>query len=141
MQKYLPILLAHFVVLQYKFHSIHTSSAGMCFLPFHEFMNEVYQFFWDDNIDRIKERALILGFDTPSSITTLLQMCKMEELESVPEIEEAKWIVLQDLQMMEKILQTGIEMSGQENDLVTQNTLIDYNDTVGKMRWKIQMMK
>jgi DNA-binding ferritin-like protein len=137
MERFLPILLAHAVALQYKFHSIHTSARGEDFLTFHPLMNKIYKLFWDDQIDRIKERALILWFDTPSSLSKLLAMCWMEELETVPCIEKCYSIVIQDLMAMEQILNKWIELS--QTDLVTQNHLIDFNDAVGKFRWKLQM--
>ena len=40
--------------------------------------------------------------------------------------------------MMEELLNVGSELT--QSDLVTQNKLIDFNDTIGTMRWKLQMM-
>lgn len=47
-------------------------------------------------------------------------------------------IVIGDLQMMEELLNVGMELT--QSDLVTQDKLINFNDTVGTMRWKLQMM-
>jgi DNA-binding ferritin-like protein len=59
--EFLSKLLADFVYLQYKFHTLHTDMGkSPIFMPIHSLMDEVYQFFGDDNIDWIKERCRIL---------------------------------------------------------------------------------
>lgn len=137
--QYLSKLLANFVYLQYKFHHLHTDMKGPTFMPIHTLMDEVYQFFGDDHIDRIKERARILGGTTPASIFELSQMTDIQELKTCPPMLELLQIVSGDLRMMEEFLSQWIDLSGKINDLVTQNTLIDFNDAVGKFRWKIEM--
>lgn len=136
---YLSKLLANFVYLQYKFHSMHTDMpACPVRLRNHEFMNDVYTFFGDDNIDWIKERARILGGSTPCSIFELSQLTDVKELQSVPPMMEMLQIVIGDLKMMEELLNVWLKLA--ESDLVTQDKLINFNDTVGTMRWKLQMM-
>jgi len=137
MPQYLKLLLSHFVVLQYKFHTIHTNARWPEFLWFHEFMWDLYKMFWDDNIDWIKERALILWMDTPCSLAELLSLCKIPELKEVPSIPECWKIVYDDLVFIEQVLQKWIDISWEENDLVTQNTLIDRADAVWKNRRKL----
>lgn len=136
---YLSKLLANFVYLQYKFHSMHTDMPACPVRQRnHEFMNDVYTFFGDEHIDRIKERARILGGNTPCSIFELSQLTDVKELQTVPPMMEMLQIVIGDLQMMEELLNVGMELT--QSDLVTQGKLINFNDTVGTMRWKLQMM-
>lgn len=104
----------------------------------HEFMDDVYQFFWDDNIDKIKERVRVLWGNTPCSIFELSQLTDVKELQSVPPMIEMLQIVIGDLQMMEELLNVWIELA--QKDLITQSRLICFNDTIGTMRWKLQMM-
>ena len=92
---YLSKLLANFVYLQYKIHSMHTDMPPCpVWLRNHEFMNDVYTFFGDDQIDRIKERARILGGSTPCSIFELSQLTDIKELQTVPPMIEMLQIVI-----------------------------------------------
>lgn len=138
--EYLSKLLANFVYLQYKFHSLHTDmNHSPIFMEMHLLMNDIYQFFWDDNIDWIKERVRILWGFTPMSIYELSQLTNIQELKSFPAMGELLKIVSSDLRTMEDYLGLGIDHSAKVNDLVTQNKLIDFQDTVWTYRWKIEM--
>lgn len=137
---YLSKLLANFVYLQYKFHHIHTDMAhSPIFMPMHLLMNDIYQFFGDDNIDRIKERVRILWGNTPASIFELSQLTDIQELESVPQMMWLLEIVASDLRTIEDFLSAGINTTGDKWDLVTQNQMINFADAVWTFRWKIEM--
>lgn len=99
--EYLSHLLANFVYLQYKIHSLHTDMAGPFFMPMHLLLNDVYQFFGDDNIDRIKERVRILGGFTPPSILELSRLADIQELKSIPTMTILLQMVSKDLRFME----------------------------------------
>ena len=74
------------------------------FMPMHELMNDVYQFFGDDNIDWIKERVRILGGNTPPSIFELSELTDIKELQSIPPMAELLKVVADDLRTMEDFL-------------------------------------
>ena len=140
MEKMLSILLANFVVLQYKIHSIHTSMKdGLCWLGLHAFLDDVYLFFGDENIDKIKERAEIKWSTTPFTLSALLEIASIDELTKLPSTIEAKQIILEDLKHMEDIL-SGM-CPKYADDLVTQNMLVDFKDQIGIFRWKLESTK
>ena len=87
-------------------------------------------------MDWLKERALILGYETPFRITDLQNLCKIPELESIPDMGEAISTVIADLQYIEQELDQAI--SATSDDLVTQNKLLDYQGATGKFRRKLQ---
>jgi DNA-binding ferritin-like protein len=108
-------------------------------MPMHLLMNDIYQFFGDDNIDRIKERVRILWGNTPASIFELSQLTDIQELESVPQMMWLLEIVASDLRTIEDFLSAGINTTGDKWDLVTQNQMINFADAVWTFRWKIEM--
>lgn len=135
---YLNKLLANFVYLQYKLHSIHTDMTGPSFMPIHWLFNDVYQFFGDDHIDWIKERVRVLGGFTPASILELSKLTDIKELKVVPPMIQLMQMAIQDLRYMEWFLQEGIDHFWEVNDLVTQDTLINFADAVWVFRRKIE---
>lgn len=137
MEKLLPVLLAHYLSLQYKIHSIHTNAKGAWFIYLHPFFGEVYQVFWDDTIDWIKERALICGFNTPSNLSEAFSISGITQLDTIPAIRDCLVIVFEDLKFIEWVLQKMIKVSGDELDLVTQNKLIEFQDTIWVLRRKL----
>ena len=137
MDNFLAILLAHFVVLQNKFHTIHTNAKGPEFLYFHPFMWEIYSFFWDGNIDKIRERALQLWLDIPNTLSEYITMSRVKDITMVPSISQCIPIVLKDLSFIDKMLWLGVEKYA--NDIVTQNILADLQDAVGIFKWKLEM--
>lgn len=130
-------LLAVFQVESYKLHCLHTDVRGPLFLELHPFMWDVYSYF-EDQTDRIKERALILGQTTPFRLANLIKLSGVEELSEIPDMSQAVEIVLKDLVRIEWILKEAIDWT--TDDLVTQNKLIDFADTVGKFRWKLSSL-
>lgn len=135
-EKNLTILLANFVALQYKFHSIHTSMKGKSRSCFHTMMDEVYQLFWDDAIDLIKERAEMMNMTTPSNLEQLLKVSIIKQLDTIPDTIKSKAIVLEDM----KIIEAYIEwlLWKYNDDLQTQTMLLDLLQPITKMRWKLE---
>jgi DNA-binding ferritin-like protein len=139
MTEFLKKLLASMIVLQYKHHCIHTDARGALFLPFHDFMNSVYSFFGDANIDLIRERIRILGDYPGTSLSSALKDADIEELQGeVPALGECMTMVREDLNKIIAIVDAGIDISTEEKDLVTQNMLIDFNTELGKFEWKLR---
>jgi len=138
MEKLLPVLLSHFLNLDYKIHCLHTDCRGEGFISIHPFLNEVYSFFWNDAVDWIKERCNILWYKTPCNLKEAIAWSSIEQLDSVPEIRVWLEIVYNDLMFMEWVLKTMVKVSWEEMDLVTQNKLIDYLDVIWKLRRKAQ---
>lgn len=136
MVEYLNVLLANFVYLQYKIHSLHTDCIWALFLPYHSFLDEVYGFFGDSNIDTIKERVRILWEDTPNTLEELTKLNTVEELKSIPSITEALKIVKKDLEDMCELLQKGEEQADDMKDFVTMNMLTDFHKIVWKLERK-----
>ena len=136
MVEYLQKLLADFVYLQYKIHSIHTDIVGALFLDYHPFLDEVYKFFWDDTIDLVKERVRILWGETPNTLAELAKMKTVEELKDIPDIPTALEIVMEDLTVMCYTIQHWEEMADEMKDFVTMNMLTDFHATLWKLEWK-----
>jgi DNA-binding ferritin-like protein len=108
-------------------------------MPIHSLMDEVYQFFGDDNIDWIKERCRILWAYSPTSIFELSKLTQIKELNGpCPAMPELLHVVASDLRTMEGVLENGIQFTGKMWDLVTQNQMINYTDAVWKFRRKIE---
>lgn len=115
---------------------MHTDMTGPLFMPIHLLLDDVYQFFGDNNIDWIKERVRILSWFSPSSILELSQMTDIQEVKVVPPMTIILQMVAKDLRFIENLLSQWIK--SMTNDLVTQNKLIDFADAVGKFRWKVE---
>ena len=98
MVEYLNKLLANFVVMQYKVHSIHTDIVGTLFWDVHLLLNEVYKFFGDDNIDVIKERVRVLKNFTTSNLCDLIDLSEIEEISKVPSMVRSLEVVFADLE-------------------------------------------
>ena len=64
-------------------------------------------------------------------------MTNIDEITSVPAMSQILNIVAKDLRYMESVFDHIIKATN--DDLVTQNKIIDRNDAVGKFRWKIEM--
>jgi len=141
MDKFLPLLIANFVVLQNKMHVIHTNAKWPEFLYFHPFMDTVYSFFGDGNIDALRERAMQLHIDLPNTLSEYLTMSKVKDITVVPSISACVSIVLNDLSFMCNMLQLGVIESWKANDVVTQNLLSDLQDTCGVFKWKLDIIK
>ena len=137
---YLSKLLSDFVYLQYKFHTLHTDMAkSPIFMEIHLLVNDIYQFFGDDNIDWIKERCRVLWWFTPTSIFELSKLTWVKELAwLVPAMPEILKIIANDLRLIENTLATWMSETGKMNDLVTQNKLIDFATDIWVFRWKIE---
>jgi len=139
MTEFLKKLLANFVVLQYKHHVIHTDMKGALFMPFHAFMDSVYSFFGDANIDLTRERIRILGDYPCTSLSSVLKDADIEELQwEVPALGECMNMVRDDLKKMMAVIDAGIEISAEEKDLITQNMLIDFSAELWKFEWKLR---
>ena len=136
MVEYLNKLLANFVVMEYKVHSIHTDIVGSLFLDVHTLLWEIYNFFWSSNRDSIKERVRILRSFTPSSLSELIDLSEINEISKVPSLVRSLETVFADLEMLEKCLTEWCDIA--KDDLVTQNILIDFNTEIGKFRRKIE---
>ena len=135
MVDFLKTLLANFVVMEYKVHSMHTDIVGSLFMPTHLLFGDVYSFFGADNRDKIKERVRILGEFTPSNLSELIDLAEIEEIKKVPSLLKCLEEVSADLEKMCLCLQKGIGES--DKDLVTQNLLIDFDDAVGVLKYKV----
>ena len=137
MDKFLPLLLSYFVILQNKFHNIHTNAKWPEFWYMHPIFWDIYAIFGDDAIDAIRERALQLHIDIPNTLDEYQASAKIKELTVVPSISNCISIVLNDLSFMEKMLAVGIAESNE--DIVTQNMLADFQKEIGTRRWKFEM--
>ena len=138
MVEYLNKLLANFVVMQYKVHSIHTDVVGTLFLDVHLLLNDVYKFFGDDNVDLIKERVRVLKDFTSSNLCDLIDLAEIEEISKVPSMVRSLEVVFADLETIEKCLNEGKDLCTENKDLDTQQILIDFSLAVGTLRWKVE---
>ena len=118
---------------------MHTNSRWPEFLYFHPFMSDVYQLFWDDVIDAIRERALQLWLDLPNTMAEYIATAKIKELPIVPSISACMPLVLNDLRFICSMLELGVIESGKENDVVTQNMLSDFQRDIGIAKRKLEM--
>lgn len=135
MVDYLKTLLANFVVMEYKVHSMHTDIVGSLFMPIHLLFSDVYNFFGADNRDKIKERVRILGDFTPSNLSELIDLAEIDEIKKVPSLLKCLEEVASDLEKMQTCLTDGMKQSSE--DLVTQNMLIDFSDEVWVLKYKV----
>ena len=138
MTEYLCALLASFVWLQYKIHCLHTDSVGPIFWDIHKLLDEIYQFFGDENIDLIKEQVRILWDETPNNLDELNKLSTIKQLDSIPTITEALKIVRTDLLAMCDMVQQGEEESNNVKDFVTMKILTDFHQAIGKFEWKVR---
>lgn len=127
MVEYLSKLFSSFVVLEAKFHSIHTDVKWALYLSVHPFMWDLYNFFWDQK-DWLKERVVQLWDKSPCNLNKCLELSVIKELDKVEKIEQSLKTVLADLQVIDWLLKEWIKSS--QDDLVTQNKLIDFQETV-----------
>ena len=104
MVEYLNKLLANFMVMEYKVHSIHTDIVGSLFLDVHSLLGDIYSFFGASNRDAIKERVRVLGKFTPSSLSELLDLTEINEIVKVPSLVRSLETVFADLSTIEKCL-------------------------------------
>ena len=138
MEEYLCILLSSFVSLQYKIHSLHSDITGPIFGDVHKLLDEIYQFFGDENIDLIKERVRILWEETPNNLDELLKLSTIKNLDGIPTITEALKIVRTDLIAMCDMIQQWEEEANDAKDYVTMNILTDFHRDIGKLEWRVR---
>lgn len=71
-------------------------------------------------------------------MSDLQKLCKIPELDGIPDMGVAISTTIKDLQYIESELSEAIDATS--DDLVTQNQLLTYADAIGKFRRKLSMI-
>lgn len=137
MVEYLKRLLADMHYLAYKVHSIHTDITGALFSSVHSLTDDLYNYLWAQE-DWIKERVRQMHDFTPSSLEELSKLKTIEEIDSVPNIQDSLIIIRNDLLKLVEILKEWKKMAGEKDDLDTQEMLISVSKSISVYEWKVR---
>lgn len=119
-------------------HQTHWYMKGNGFLYLHPLMDN-YKAEVDNQLDLIAKRLITLN-GTP--VSTLQEVNNQTKITSETgnydkSIADRLKILLDDYKYLDNLYTEGIEVSGQENDLVSQDIMIAFKNLIGKRIWMI----
>ena len=127
--------LANLHVLFTKLHNYHWNVVGSDFFTFHEKLQELYEFIGEE-IDRVGERILMLGYKPIANLESALDKATIKEAPSVdfsaPKIARS---VINDFLMVVKQIRDTAEIAGENNDEATSGLLGNAIAFFEKMIW------
>ena len=120
-------------------HQTHWYMRGTNFLKLHplmdDFMDEI-----NDQLDVISERLIALGGSPYSTLSEMASHTKIsDEPGTYDKTTEQRFATLvADYRYLANLYQEGTEISGEENDLSTQDIFIGFNTAIEKKIWMLQ---
>ena len=128
--------VANWNVLFVKLHNFHWNVKGSSFFALHEKFEELY----DEaatNIDEIAERVLALKETPVATMKEYLEISSIEEAKGNETATEMIQALVKDYTVMIDELKVGVEVSGDNNDAVTEGMLTDIVEALEKHVWML----
>lgn len=130
--------VADLAVLNVKFHNLHWNVEGRRFKPTHEYLEALYDDFFE-KYDEVAERIKMMGSFPVASLKSYLELTSVEELDDVEitdskalEVAKASLLGLKDLALRIR------EEADSNDDFVTVALLEDHVAGYDKEIWFIQ---
>ena len=121
----LNIYLANLHVLFVKLHNYHWNVVGMNFFEFHEKLQELYEFVGEE-IDRIGERILMLGYKPIGNMETALKLATLKEADSEDiSADKIARSIIHDFGIVVRQIRNITDIAGDNNDEFTIGLLGD----------------
>ncbi|MFZ5987592.1 MAG: Dps family protein [Bacillota bacterium] len=134
----LNLYLANLHVLYAKLHNYHWNVIGCNFFEFHEKLQELYEFVGEE-IDRIAERILMLGYKPVASLCDALKIATVKEMPSVNySAQTIACSVVNDFVMVVNQLRRVADIAGQMND---EYTIVLLGEAIGFYEKHIWMFR
>ena len=119
-------------------HQTHWYMRGNGFLYLHPLMDD-YKAEVDDQLDIVAERLVALG---GSPVSTLKEITEKTKINSEPGTYDKSMSdllnnLLMDYKYLDRLYDDGIKISGDENDLASQDIMITFKELLEKRIWMI----
>lgn len=134
----LNVYLSNLFVLFAKLHNYHWNVVGPNFFEFHEKLQELYEFVTEE-IDRIAERILMLGYKPVGSLEEALEFTTLCEAKNVDiTAEPIAMSVIEDFAEVLRQIRKVAELAGENND---EYTIVLLGDAIGFFEKNIWMFR
>ena len=127
--------IANLVVLNTKLHNLHFNVEGRRFVPAHEYLETVYDKFFE-YYDEVAELVKIQGAFPEVRLSEYLKIASVEELDSKPfGVLEAFKIVEADLKSMKELALAIRKAAAEEDNFALANMMEDHLEYYSKQLW------
>lgn len=132
-------LVADFSQMSMVIHQTHWYMRGTEFLTMHPLM-DTFMDDINDQLDEASERLITLGGAPYSTLKEMAENAKMkDEIGSYDcSMNERFAILIENYRYLVEVFEKGIEVTGEEEDNVTQDMFIGFKSATEKRIWMIQ---
>lgn len=135
--KKLDVYLADIAVINVKLHNLHWNVVGPMFKAVHEYLEELYDDFFE-KFDEVAEYQKIQGVFPKASLKEYLEISKIDELES-KEINQ-KDALKETLAILKHMKKSALEIAEKADDFILSNMMEDHVAGYAKAIWFIESM-
>lgn len=133
----LKVILGTNFALYFKSHAFHWNVEGPDFPEYHGFLGDFYDELFD-NVDNIAEKIRMLGAYAPTSLTRMLELADIEEMDIIPNPMGMFMTLLEDNQRLIHHLRAGITAADNAGEPAIGNFLQDLLDQRQKKNWMLK---
>lgn len=133
----LKVILGTNFALYFKSHAFHWNVEGPDFPEYHGFLGDFYDELFD-NVDNIAEKIRMLGAYAPTSLTRMLELADIEEMDIIPNPMGMFMTLLEDNQRLIHHLRAGITAADNAGEPAISNFLQDLLDQRQKKNWMLK---
>lgn len=133
----LKILLGSTFVEYTKIHAFHFNVEGSNFPQYHEFLNTYYSEVYE-TIDTIGEYIRILDSFAPCGVARMLELSIITDQTKIPRAELMFAELLQDTEIMIKLVKTIFIEASQVQEQSIANYLAELQDLYSKKAWMLR---
>lgn len=132
-------LVANQGVLYVKLHQYHWFVQGTHFFTLHEKFEELYNE-TSEQFDAFAERLLAKGEKPFSTLGEYLEHAVITEKKYDQKISADDMVrnLIDDYQVIKNVALEGIQLAGEENDVVTEDMLIAYKEGIDQTVWMLE---
>ena len=133
----MKVILGTNFALYFKSHAFHWNVEGPDFPEYHGFLGDFYDELFD-NVDNIAEKIRMLGAYAPTSLTRMLELADIEEMDIIPNPMGMFMTLLEDNQRLIHHLRAGIAAADNAGEPAISNFLQDLLDQRQKKNWMLK---
>lgn len=133
----MKVILGTNFALYFKSHAFHWNVEGPDFPEYHGFLGDFYDELFD-NVDNIAEKIRMLGAYAPTSLTRMLELADIEEMDIIPNPMGMFMTLLEDNQRLIHHLRAGITAADNAGEPAISNFLQDLLDQRQKKNWMLK---
>ena len=133
----MKVILGTNFALYFKSHAFHWNVEGPDFPEYHGFLGDFYDELFD-NVDNIAEKIRMLGAYAPTSLTRMLELADIEEMDIIPSAMGMFMTLLEDNQRLIHHLRAGITAADNAGEPAISNFLQDLLDQRQKKNWMLK---